>query len=107
MTKVVKEIQTKIDGLDVGDMIVTWDMSYTYDIPEDAHPDNPAPGTCETRDVEQVYNIELQLFNKVGIDLTEQVKGNYILFKRLCDELLIAVENYSISDLQHIEYDAV
>ena len=56
----IQQIQTKIDGLDVGDMIVTWDMSYTYDIPEDAHPDNPAPGTCETRDVEQVYNIELR-----------------------------------------------
>ncbi len=97
--KLVKNIQTTICGEEVGNMVVTWDMLVEYDIPEDRHPDDTFCMVQEYRSVRVIKSVEMQLFNKVGIDMMNDVRRSAVLLKSLGNLLLEQTESQRLEEL--------
>jgi polyphosphate kinase 2 (PPK2 family) len=101
MANLIKSIQTTIAEDELNPMLVTWDLSYYYDVPATRHPDD-----CqlqeEQRDVAQIQKVELLLMDKMGIDVTSYFIGagsSKNLRTRLEEKLLEAVEFDSVDKL--------
>jgi hypothetical protein len=101
MSKIVSNIQTTLDGGEIGPLVVTWDMESFYDEPHGVHPDNPLNQDIEYRVVDNIRAVELQAFDKIGIDLTVRYKLDKKLRVMLEDKLIAAVEEESTESLQN------
>jgi hypothetical protein len=89
MTKIIKPIQTFIDGGHVGTLVIDWEVKAFLDAPSNCHPDELETAAEEIHEVHQIHSIELQVFDKDGIDLTNRFTGNCLenLYSALLDDV--------------------
>lgn len=96
-TKVINDIQTQLDGDEIGSMIINWDMEYYFDYDQfDNH--------VRTDEVKKINSIELQIFDKVGFDITEQILADKHLTAFLENKLLNEIEYMELSEIGGQEF---
>lgn len=94
MTKVIENIHSCIGGEELGILVVYWDMAVsTVPNAKQGKENWYEPATTETRTVANIRSIELQLFDKVGLNITVEVFSNPValtlLHKRLINSTLL------------------
>lgn len=102
VTKIIKNIQTTIGEEETNPLQVRWDLSYYYDIPADRHEDDTCQMQQEHRDVEKIHRVEIELFGRQGLDITEHLVGpgsSRNLRNRLETTLLETVEDASVEEI--------
>lgn len=98
MTKEIKNITTTIASDEMNPLIVKWDLEIEYD---EAH-DNPSNCTQVEEDgrmVTRIRSVEVLLFDKTGVDVTEYFKSACNIKSRLENALLEEVEFETMEDL--------
>jgi hypothetical protein len=90
MANLVKSIQTIIDAGQLGSLVVDWDVNAYLNAP-DTHPDNSSRLSDEFHEVHAIGSIELQIFDKQGINFINAFHGKEL--ERLKDLLLEDVES--------------
>lgn len=98
MTKLL-QIQTSFEAGPVGTIVVTWDLQIEKDERTNSHPDDH-PSTEENRSVGKIHRVELQAYDKWGIDLTGKYINRKSLLARLEYELVDAVADNSVEELE-------
>lgn len=73
--KFIKNITTHIEGADVGTLIIKWDMKYWFDYPDDLPNGRESNLKVEHRDVLNILSVELQLSDKVGVDIFPAIQS--------------------------------
>ncbi len=102
MTKTIKNITTVIAGEELNPISVKWDMEVECEQTEDRM-SNETRYEDEERMVKCITRVELVLFDKYGIDVTNHFTGigcSPSLRARLIEKLLDAVEFETIEELE-------
>ena len=84
--KIIENITTYLQGEEIGSIAVKWDLSAAYE--------------KEDWQVIKIHSIEFQIFDKVGVDLLPYFIGNKRLIDKLKEQLIKAIEFYSIYGLE-------
>ena len=102
----IQNIKTAIEGAYIGTMVVTWDMEWDI-TPEDDKPNGITTNyLTEKRTVSAITSIELQLANKIGIDILGDIQMLppsvcSIVFNWLKSEVLSITDNYTHDELEN------
>lgn len=87
----ITNVPVKIEGENIGSMIAVVDLLINNEIGEENHPDNPTPSYVISVEILKIHSVELQVFDKVGIDLTGRMLRDRelkaILETKICDEV--------------------
>lgn len=104
-TKIVRNIQQAIYGEEVGNMVVVFDLAAT-EVPNPTPEEERSffePDIEENRTIRKIHLVELHLFDKVGLDITRQVRSNSIAENMLKGKLLSEISLKTLSELGAVE----
>lgn len=98
-TNIIRSIETTIQGEEIGSLFVVWDMIVETDLAPGFHPDGPEMAE-QIRDVDKIRSIEFIVFDKVGIDVTEQILADKRLREITEVSVLSAVSDQSLEEIK-------